>query len=465
MRVFRQRYTKDGKTKSSSKWYAEVRDHRGGRHRFPGYRDKAATAELGRMIERLAAGRAVGRPPEPEEAAWLSSTPPGLRERLAKLDLVDAAHAARSKPLEEHLADYGRHLEAKGNSGRHCRQHLSRASSVLSGCRMHFPRDLVPSAVEAWLADRRDAGDFGKSTSNGYLTAIKGFARWLHRDGRIAADPLVGLSRMNADDDVRRERRALTESEFRTLLEAAAAGPTVLGLPGPDRVLLYLTATYTGLRASELASLTGRSLDLSAEPPTVMVEAGYSKRKRRDMIPLHPHLAAELAEWLPEGAANGEPLWPGRWARVPRRGDAEGRPRSRRSRLRGRHRPGRRLSRPPPHLHHEPDEGGRPPEGRPNARPALDDGADDGGVHPRHVAGERRGRRPARRPGIAEPIRPRAVRPADRSLTAWLTARGRVCLHPHAFGRTLERPSAGPETGPRGGEKHCGERLNGRPAA
>ena len=61
------------------------------------------------------------------------------------------------------------------------------------------------------------------------------------------------------------------------------------------------------------------------------VEAAYSKRRRTDVLPLHPDLAARLREWLLEGSAveQGETvvfpickaseakptrLWPGAWA-------------------------------------------------------------------------------------------------------------------------------------------------------
>ncbi len=166
----------------------------------------------------------------------------------------------------------------------------------------------------------------GASTSNHYLTAAKGFTRWLVKDRRVADDVLAHLSRINAKADVRRERRTLDAGDFGKLLAAAEAGPLRYGLSGPDRVLLYRTAAYTGLRASELASLSERSFNLAADPPTVTVEAGYSKRRRRDVLPVHPQLAADLHGWFDsrsaatmatlriDGSACDVRLWPGAWA-------------------------------------------------------------------------------------------------------------------------------------------------------
>lgn len=95
--------------------------------------------------------------------------------------------------------------------------------------------------------------------------------------------------------------------------------------------MMYLTVAYTGLRASELASLTIASIDLTSEPATVTVEAAYSKHRKRDELPLHPELTTRLRQWLAGNRSlldetrdiiriNGfteeeteAPLWPGQW--------------------------------------------------------------------------------------------------------------------------------------------------------
>ena len=114
-------------------------------------------------------------------------------------------------------------------------------------------------------------------------------------------------------------------------IEVAESGKTVCGICGRDRAMLYLMAGYSGLRASELASLTWESVDFRTDPPVVTIEAAYSKRRRKDVLPLHPDLALRLREWLAEGdrakdddsivlsidnVSDDKPkcLWPGRWA-------------------------------------------------------------------------------------------------------------------------------------------------------
>ena len=75
-------------------------------------------------------------------------------------------------------------------------------------------------------------------------------------------------------------------------------------MTGPDRARLYALALGTGFRASELASLTPERFDLSADPPTVSVEACYAKNGREAVQPIPPPLADRLAPWvatLPSG--------------------------------------------------------------------------------------------------------------------------------------------------------------------
>jgi integrase len=54
----------------------------------------------------------------------------------------------------------------------------------------------------------------------------------------------------------------------------------------------------TGLRRGELGSLIASSFRLDAKPPTVTVEAAYSKHRRKDVQVLHPSVATQVKEWL-----------------------------------------------------------------------------------------------------------------------------------------------------------------------
>jgi integrase len=70
------------------------------------------------------------------------------------------------------------------------------------------------------------------------------------------------------------------------------------GYDGELRARLYLMSYLTGLRRSELASLTPGSFQLAAEHPTLTVEAAFSKHRHKDILPLHPELTPLVAEWI-----------------------------------------------------------------------------------------------------------------------------------------------------------------------
>ena len=215
-------------------------------------------------------------------------------------------------PGRPHVADFRRFLEAKGNTPKHARQTCRRAAAVLDGCKAVFLADISPSAVMDWLAAQREAGRLSIQTSNYYLRDLKSFWRWLVKDRRTGEHPLAHLSGINAAVEDHRERRHLEPDDFAAFVEAARRGKTVRRLSGADRAMLYTVAAFTGLRESELASLTPESFALDADPPAVTVGAAYSKRRREDTIILRPDLAALVRGWL-AGRPAGQPLWPGVW--------------------------------------------------------------------------------------------------------------------------------------------------------
>jgi len=69
-------------------------------------------------------------------------------------------------------------------------------------------------------------------------------------------------------------------------------------MTGPERAMLYHLAVGTGFRANELRNLTPESFDLDADPPTVTVQAAYSKHRRKDVQPIRRDLADLLRPWL-----------------------------------------------------------------------------------------------------------------------------------------------------------------------
>ncbi len=61
--------------------------------------------------------------------------------------------------------------------------------------------------------------------------------------------------------------------------------------------MIYILAINTGFRAEEIASLRWDSFDFSKGAQSVTIEAGYSKRRRRDVQPLRADIASLFSDW------------------------------------------------------------------------------------------------------------------------------------------------------------------------
>lgn len=218
----------------------------------------------------------------------------------------------RRRPIGELLDAYETYLESKADTPRHVQQTISAIRRLLDQTKTKALGDLDASLSQT-LADwrRRKKRPLHVRTTNYYARAVKGFSRWLWQERKTPDDALVGLRLLNAKAEAGRKRRALTPQEMRRLAKATEESrKTVFGLRPKDRAMLYRVACYTGLRASELASLTVSSFDLEAG--TVSVQAAYSKRRRDDVLPLHASLIGLLSQWL--ATKQSGTLWKGTWA-------------------------------------------------------------------------------------------------------------------------------------------------------
>jgi integrase len=367
-RLFKQRITRyrlpDGKIvpkgtagakkskEKSEKWYGEYRDAQGTLRRVALCKDKAAAQTKLYENETRAERQSVGR--------------------IDRYDEHGRCHLTR------HVEDFEQQLVADGDTPAHVQQTISRLRAVFNGCGFTRLGDLSASRAATWLhaarqrpaviagpegvakkygeiaaafgvsvhavglwkrrgapITQRTANDLGAihrwrveeglvgegigiGTSNHYVRALKSFGNWLFSDERWPKNPFTQLEPLNVEVDVRRERRTLTADDFAQLVATAHKSEfSFRGLSGLDRELLYIVASTTGLRAAELASLTVASFDLDGVPPTVTVDAGYSKRRRRDELPLRTDVVDMLRPVLTllQSGPGGRDtqLWPGGW--------------------------------------------------------------------------------------------------------------------------------------------------------
>lgn len=262
-------------------------------------RDHAAAEQLGRELEKRAMQRREGLL-DPAQ------------ERFAK--------AARV-PIADHAAAHVEHLRAAGNTVKHVRTVERHLRAIFAAAGIERLPDLKSALVLSAIAAMRDRAPVegekkqkkpaSLATCNAHLRSVKGFSRWLWKQRLTPEDALLDLGLYNAETDRRHIRREMSADEVQMLL-AVTERRTVRehGAPGPTRAMCYRLAAATGFRASELRSLTIDSFDLDAAPPTCMVEAAFSKRRRQDVQPLPDALVEPLRAWL-SGFDPGERVFAG----------------------------------------------------------------------------------------------------------------------------------------------------------
>ncbi len=264
----------------------QFRDHLGKRRTQTGFTDKQLSEQLAARLE--------------SEARLRSS---GLidvdQERIAetKQSAIDVHVAAFEESISEQGTEYIRHTK-------------SRLNKIITGAGITSLAELTAETVTTFLRSLRRSKDLGPRTFNHYLQAIDAFCNWCVMTKRLNSNPLAGVARLNVDVDVRHKRRALTGEEFGMLVQSArGSAQCIQRFDGEQRARIYLMSYLTGLRQKELGSLTPRSFDLKSDPPTVTLEAATSKHRKKDVLPLHPELAAALPEWL-KGLKPSDKLFP-----------------------------------------------------------------------------------------------------------------------------------------------------------
>lgn len=244
------------------------------------------------------------------------------KEIELRVERHDPTARWRKVPLSDHAKDYRAQQLASGTTQKQADQVHSRIRRIIAAVKARQVSDLTVATVTKAISQMRQVPQSPKRkpenyplislrTRNFYVRAIKQLTAWMLRERRITDDPLQQLAMWKrVQTDLRHERRSLRDEEFRQLIAAAeASAETIDGLSGPERSFLYLMARLTGLRKSELGSLTADSFHLDDENPFVILEATYSKHREEDCVLLHSALVPLLRNRL-EKLPEGEPLFP-----------------------------------------------------------------------------------------------------------------------------------------------------------
>ncbi len=226
-------------------------NERGQRVNVPGFRDKQATLEKARKLERDA-------------------------ER-ARAGLPIADQQRRQQPITELMELWIAELERLGRSHAHIQSQRRLLGKLWSACSWNCLAQLKVDDLDAFLTTLRYSGR-GARALNSYRDALHAFLRFCQRRRWIEDNPLRDHPKAREPGGKkRRPRRAYTVDEFQALVATATRHKT-----------LYLVAGLSGLRRSELRQLEKRDLTPTGPHPTWHLRAEIAKGRRKDVVPMLP---------------------------------------------------------------------------------------------------------------------------------------------------------------------------------
>ena len=217
-------------------------------------------------------------------------------KELSGLIPPKAQREAAEASLQKHVQDFVGDLKIKGRNQQYINEMENKLTLLLSECGWRQGKDVTSDSFIQWRARQKKS----PKTLNEYLASAKGLLNWMVAQGRMPANPLASVQKVETRGREVRPRRAYTDDEIKALLKVA----------GKYR-LVCLVAVLTGIRHGELKRLRWGDLILNAEKPSVTVRASISKNHKQACLPLHPVLLAELSRFRPANASAGDLVFAG----------------------------------------------------------------------------------------------------------------------------------------------------------
>jgi integrase len=258
----------------SNRWVIEYRPAPNVVRRLhTGLRDRrAAAVVLGRVEERVAMAR-MGLLAEHEIAA-----------------------AEQRRTLAECLDRWARRARSLGRSP----TYIDRVYRDVCRCADLGPVDRL-DLINADLVSRfLLTGNIASSTARQRLSSIRTVLKWARRELHLPVDNAVFDLPRPRGRDTNRKRAALTEEEITRLLSYCLHAPSLMRatpMTGPQRRMMYLIVLETGLRRSEVCSLTHENLRLTDDRPHIYLPASAAKNRREAHLPVRETIACELLGW------------------------------------------------------------------------------------------------------------------------------------------------------------------------
>ena len=178
--------------------------------------------------------------------------------------------------VEKYLEKFTDHLQFEKNCSTHT------VKNYISDLRQYFAflaeieikiLDIDKLIIRSWLVNLQRK--VGKSSVGRKVASVRGFYRYLLREGKISLNPLEGISSPKAEN---RLPKFFSVADVSKLIEAPKSDKKLVVR---DRAILELLYS-AGLRASELTGLNIADIDMNAEMVKVL-----GKGNKERLIPIN----------------------------------------------------------------------------------------------------------------------------------------------------------------------------------
>ena len=296
-------------------WWVRFQDHGKHTRRVRAATNRRTAELIARRLAELVDAAAGGTHLSPQLVEWVQGLDEPRRGQLLRWGLVSERQLQGQRSLSQQLDLWEQGLINRGRGRKYAARRRNEAEKLLTAAGARTFGQIDAEAVSGELARWKSDELCTDGTRADYLSAAKGFTRWMQRMGYAERDPLAILQVQQGTPT--RKRRALSEDEQRKLVQAAETGPDRYGIPGPARALLYRLALGTGLRASALRRLRVEDVDFAER--LVVARSGGASNKKSTPKPISRRLCEAIAEHV-ERRAGEAPLLdtpdPANWARM-----------------------------------------------------------------------------------------------------------------------------------------------------
>ena len=211
----------------------------------------------------------------------------------------DSQRETAAKSTAQLLTAYKKYLAGQGRAQKHVHDTTARLGRMAREIDWRSVNEVRPDRFESWQSGLTCSA----KTKKEYQVSACAFLNWLVNTGRLAANPLTKLEKIETRGKQVRESRSYSQEEFANLLGVAG----VYGLG-------YQFLLYTACRWSEAYSVVWGDLFLDQEDPFVLFREGTTKDKDRRRVDLVAELASELLAVRPVTFAPTDRPFKGRLA-------------------------------------------------------------------------------------------------------------------------------------------------------